>query len=57
MTYRLEGLYLGGLLEVVQSILHVVYCHAAIDAIETTVGNLRYALVGPIPCFEVPSGM
>jgi hypothetical protein len=56
-TYRLEGLNLGSLLEVVQPILHVIYCHAAVDAIEAAVGNLWHTFVGPVPCLEITGRM
>jgi hypothetical protein len=56
-AYRLEGLNFGCLLEVVQAILHVVDSHAAIDAIKTTVGYLRHALISAVSRFKVPSNV
>lgn len=49
----LERLDFGRLLEVVESVLHVIDCHAAVDAIKAAVGDLGHPLVGSVPCFEV----
>lgn len=52
-THRLESGHLGGLLEVVQAVLHIVDGHSTVDAIEAGVGQLRDTLVRAIPGLEV----
>lgn len=54
-TDGLKRLDFGRLLEVVQSVLHIVYGHASVYAIKSTVGKLWHTLVSTISCFEVPA--
>jgi hypothetical protein len=34
--------------------LHIIHCHASVDAVEAGVGDLGYALVCAVSGFEVP---
>ena len=52
-TYRLERSNLGGLLKVVETVLHIVDCHSTIGSLKPTVGELWNALIGSIASFEV----
>lgn len=52
-THRLESGHLGGLLEVVQAVLHIVDGHSTVHAIEAGVGQLRDTLVRAIPGLEI----
>jgi hypothetical protein len=52
-TYGLEGLNFRCLLEIIESVLHVVDSHATVDAVKADVGNLRHTLVCTILCLEV----
>lgn len=52
----LESSYLGGLLVVGQPILHIVYGHSSVGALEADVGNLRNSVVGAIAGTEEKHG-